>query len=356
MEESNTSKEHNDMLQALAELWSLTLSFLKSMSLKCAIDLRIPDTIQDHGEPITLTELHSDLSLPPSRKPQFGRLLRILANYGFLSERDAGIGKEAVYNLTAIINKQGSKFNLFPFLNLQLGSDIILNSSRSMSDWFKQEDRQTACEIAYGRDLWEMANQDTKLNTMFNDAMACQSSFCMDVIVKNCGDVFGGIESLVDVGGGTGVTAKVIAENFPHIKCTVLDLPHVVGDLSNDGSAEFVPGDMFNYIPPAKAVFLKWVLHDWSDDDCIKILKRCKEAIPSKEAGGKVILVEIVVGSTCDTISNELQLLCDMMMMTVQGGKERDECEWKKIVEDAGFSSYKIVHTLGFFSIIEIYP
>ena len=39
-------------------------------------------------------------------------------------------------------------------------------------------------------------------------------------------------------------------------------------------------GDMFQEIPKADAVFMKWIMHDWSDEDCIRILKQCKKAIP----------------------------------------------------------------------------
>jgi O-methyltransferase domain len=85
-------------------------------------------------------------------------------------------------------------------------------------------------------------------------------------------------------------------------------------------------------------------------------LRKCKDAIPSREAGGKVIVLEAVVGSTSAMISNEPQLLFDMLMLTVTEGEERDENEWKKLFIEAGFSSYKISHTVGFMSIIEIYP
>ncbi|KAG6752329.1 hypothetical protein POTOM_044553 [Populus tomentosa] len=37
--------------------------------------------------------------------------------------------------------------------------------------------------------------------------------------------------SSMDVGGGSGTTAKGIAEAFPHMDCTVFDLTHVVSDL-----------------------------------------------------------------------------------------------------------------------------
>lgn len=40
----------------------------------------------------------------------------------------------------------------------------------------------------------------------------------------------------------------------------------------------------------------QWMLHDWSDEECVKILKKCKEAVaPSKSNGGKVIIVEMIV-------------------------------------------------------------
>lgn len=71
--------------------------------------------------------------------------------------------------------------------------------------------------------------------------------------------VFRGLGSLVDVGGGHGAVAKAIAAAFPDIKCTVMDLPHVVADapVSDDGNLHLVAGDMFQSIPPADAVLLK---------------------------------------------------------------------------------------------------
>lgn len=50
---------------------------------------------------------------------------------------------------------------------------------------------------------------------------------------------------------------------------------------------------MFESIPHADAVLLKFILHDWSDKDCVRILKMCREAIPSREEGGKVIIIDI---------------------------------------------------------------
>ncbi|XP_050275344.1 isoflavone 4'-O-methyltransferase-like isoform X7 [Quercus robur] len=112
----------------------------------------------------------------------------------------------------------------------------------------------------------------------------------MNLVVKDYKPIFEGLGSLVDVGGGTGTVARIISEAFPHMKCTVFDLPHVVANLPDSKNLKFVGGDMFQYIPPADAILFKWILHDWSDEECVNILKNCKEAITKKGKEGKVMV------------------------------------------------------------------
>lgn len=255
--------EITDQSQATSELLNLIFGFIKPMSLKCALDLGITNEICNHGQPMTLNQLHSALSLPDSKKPYLHRLLRILTRFGFIHmEGGATVDSEATYDLTPtshlVTNKEGS-LNLLPFLRFQLEvlKDVIQKAFLFLGDWFKQDEKEMAFEIAHGCSLWEMAGQNSKVNELFNSAMVSTCSIFTDVIIKNGGDIFKGVESLVDVAGGTGAVAKAIAVNYPHVQCTVLDLPHVVQDLSNHGTVKFVSGDMFNYIPPADAVLLK---------------------------------------------------------------------------------------------------
>ena len=101
----------------------------------------------------------------------------------------------------------------------------------------------------------------------------------------------------------------------------------------------------------------KWILHDWSDEECIKILKKCKESIPSKDEGGKVIIIDMnMEDQKEDDESVEAQLFLDMLMMVVLTGKERNEKEWAKLFSAAGYSNYKITPILGLRSLIEVYP
>ncbi|THG21290.1 hypothetical protein TEA_022382 [Camellia sinensis var. sinensis] len=85
----------------------------------------------------------------------------------------------------------------------------------------------------------------------------------------NCEAVFGRLNSLVDVGGGTGIIAQIVFEAFPCIKCTIFDLPHVVENLPEGKNLNvvenlpegknlnFVGGDMFQSFPSADAFFFK---------------------------------------------------------------------------------------------------
>jgi len=238
---------------------------------------------------------------------------------------------------------------LYPF------HDSVL--SMGLTAWFRHDEEPSKCPYAlmHGVTLWEMCGSSEALNASINNAMAADSRFLVPIVVEECGGIFRGIDSLVDVAGGVGGAAATIAAAFPSLKCMVLDLPHVIAKAPSVSNVQFVAGDMFESIPPANAIFLKYVLHDWGDDKCIKLLKNCKQAIPSRDAGGKIIIIDIVVGSSPSDIKLlETQVLCDLYFMEI-GGVERDEQEWKKIFLAAGFKDYNIMPP-GLRSIIELYP
>ena len=101
----------------------------------------------------------------------------------------------------------------------------------------------------------------------------------------------------------------------------------------------------------------QWILHDWNDEECVKILKNCKEAITSSGKKGKVIIIDMMMeNERGDEEAIETQLFFDMMMMVLLTGKERNEKQLAKLFANAGFSNYKITPILGLRSLIEVYP
>lgn len=87
----------------------------------------------------------------------------------------------------------------------------------------------------------------------------------------------------------------------------------------------------------------------------MRILKRCKEAISTREPKGKVVIIDVVVGSQSKQML-EAQLVSDLCMMLLTTGEERDTDKWQRIFQDAGFTRHKISPVLGFRSLIELYP
>ncbi|XP_076926456.1 trans-resveratrol di-O-methyltransferase-like [Bidens hawaiensis] len=360
----NGELSKDELLDSQNHIWNHIFSFIKPMSLKCAIQLEIPDIINCHGSSVLLSELVEALGINQERTPFVHRLMRVLVHSGFFVKQsvfttpkgndEEGGDQGYVLTTTSRLLLKEEPLSLRPFL-LSVVNPILMDPWENMSKWFQNDDA-TPFHTTNGRSFWDLAGQDPKLNQFFNEGMASDSRIVTSVVLKHCEGIFEGLDSIVDVGGGTGTVADSIAKAFPNIRCINFDLPHVVDGLVGSKNLSYVGGDMFEAIPKANAVLLKLILHDWSDDECVKILKRCKEAIPSKENKGKLIIIDMVVKvhkENNDVL--ETQLFLDMHMMNLLSGRERTEKDWAQLFLDAGFNNYKISPILGLRSLIEVY-
>ncbi|KAL6870631.1 hypothetical protein ACP4OV_014479 [Aristida adscensionis] len=376
------SSSSSELLQAHAELWNLTFGYLRSMAVQCAVSLGIPNAIHRRGGAASLSDLVASVAVPERRKPYLPRLMRFLAATGIVAALDdaaASAGGEAaaggddggavVYRLTPmsrlLVDDDGCG-GLSPWVLSQTTRQLVA-AAQCLSGWFMGDDAAAAAtampfEMAHGGvGPWDAARGDPEFSRVFNAGMAADSRLALEFVVARCGDVFDGVSSLVDVGGGTGGAARVIGRAFPRVKCSVLDLPHVVASVeqpAGDGLVEYIAGDMMEFIPPADAVLLKYVLHDWNDEVCMKILTQCKKAVCSgePEVWGKVIIIDTILGSSSNKTMFEAQVTLDLLMMVATSGKERQEHEWRKMFMDAGFRHYKARPIMGCMSIIELYP
>ncbi|KAK7405017.1 hypothetical protein VNO78_06149 [Psophocarpus tetragonolobus] len=345
-----------ELLRAQTHVWNHIFKFISSMSLRCAIDLGIPDVIHSYGQPMPLSELIASLPIHHAKTCFIYRLMRILTHSGFFSEHNVTENElEVRYVLTDASKLLLKDHHSGMSSLLQLIVDpVYINPWFQFSNWFTNED-PTPFHTQNGMTFWDLATCEPKFNKLFNEAMASHTEWVSSVVVEKCKGLFKGLESLVDVGGGTGTMAKVIAKSFPQLKCTVLDLPHVVANLQGTENVKYVGGDMFEAIPSADCIMLKWVLHNWNDEECVTILKKCKEAI--NRGDGKVIIIDLVMENKKeDDKLTQTQLFFDMQMLVFFTGKERNEKEWANLIHSAGFSNYKITPSVGLVSIIEVCP
>ncbi|KAK9138591.1 hypothetical protein Sjap_009185 [Stephania japonica] len=339
---------------AQAKLWSYIYGYTESLVLKSAVQLDIPDIIHNHGKPISLSDLACQISSPSGAVDhnRLYRIMRYLVYMKFFTKES--VDGEDRYGLAP-----PAKYLVKGWEKSMVPSILSLTNEEFMLPWYHLKDGllnngTTALEKALGMPIWDYMSTNPKTNNLFNEAMACDTRLTMSALVSECKDVFQGIKSLVDVGGGTGTAVRYIAKAFPHINCTVYDLPHVAADSPTYPEVTRTEGDMFKYIPKADAILMKYILHDWADEESIQILKKCKEALPSDR--GKVILVDIVLNPFSEHPYAKVRMVSDVDMMQSCGGKERTEEEWKKLIYAAGFSRYNIRLMNAIPSVIEVFP
>ncbi|KAK9135791.1 hypothetical protein Syun_015121 [Stephania yunnanensis] len=345
--------------RAEIDMWRYFFGFSEMAALKCAIELGIAEAMEAHGRAgISLSELATALNCSSS---YLYRIIRFLAHLKFLKEKcsDATNGAK-LYTLTPLgrlLMKKGERG--MAALVLLETSPVMLAPWQALSGRVRNNDRP-AFEAAHGEDIWDFAAENQNHSKLINEAMACDARMVVPAIVNGCADVFDGVDSVVDVGGGDGTTLGMLVKAFPWIKGINFDLPHVVSVAPERNSVEHIGGDMFKAVPQANAAFLMvgivtnafpyiWVLHDWCDEECIEILKKCREAIPKVK--GKVIIVDAVIEEADDEQEKEqdddnyklkgAKLMLDMVMMAhTNRGKERTQEEWQYVLDKAGFSRF----------------
>ena len=126
---------------------------------------------------------------------------------------------------------------------------------------------------------WEIMSQDQNQAAVFNAAMARRGTMQADTIREACD--LADIERVVDVGGGTGALLEALLSRDPGLRGVLADRPHVVAEAERRMAAahvadrcEIVGVDFFAEVPTGgDAYVLSNILHDWPDEDCLRILR-----------------------------------------------------------------------------------
>lgn len=156
--------------------------------------------------------------------------------------------------------------------------------------------------------------------------------------------------TIADIAGGRGHLLRAILKKSPQIQGILFDQPHVVAGVVPDKGEQLtvVGGDFFvDSIPKADAYLLMNIIHDWADEESIKILSGIRKHMP---ANAKVLLVETVVPTTPGPhLSKEL----DIVMMVLPGGKERTQEEYAALAAKCSLRLQRAVATQSPYSILE---
>ncbi|KAK4268951.1 hypothetical protein QN277_022172 [Acacia crassicarpa] len=367
-EASNHKKQHSpkiddDVLEeedGFSYAMQLATSTAISMAMQTAVELGVFDIIHraGHDARISATQIATELSCKNSEAPStLDRLLRLLASHTVLScsvvtDEDRGPGCfRRLYGLSPaakffVRNEDG--VSLGPFIAL-IQDKVFLDSWRELKNAICEGG--IAFNRVHGSHAFEYPRLDSRFNDVFNKAMVNSTTLVVTRILQSYKG-FEDITRLVDVGGGLGITLSLITSKYPHIQAINFDLPHVIQHAPPYPRVEHVGGEMFESVPQGDAIFMKWILHDWSDEWCVKLLKNCHKAIPEE---GKVIVVEAVlpiVPENSAAAKSTSQL--DLIMMTQNpGGKERSEQEFMDLAISAGFRGIQYEYFVHNFWVME---
>jgi hypothetical protein len=308
----------------------LITGYIPSRLVFLAAELGIADLIASGKTTAELLAQHTGM-----HALSLTRMLRALCAYDVFEEKNSG------------------EFALRP-MGDQLRSDVpgsLRNFARFFPDqraWkcFEEIEHtartgETAMSLAFGMHGFQWLAEHPKEAAIFNAAMADITHLVARAATAAYD--FSKFKAILDVGGGNGSFLAAILRSAPVASGMLFDLPAGIREaeatLQKAGVSDrckVVPGDFFRSVPSgADLIVLKSVIHDWDDEHAAAILAQCRAAASAET---RLVLVERVMPE-CMTAStaNQRAASLDMRMLTITGGIERTEQEYRQLIQRAGF-------------------
>ncbi|KAJ5775356.1 O-methyltransferase family 2 [Penicillium nucicola] len=314
-------------------------------SIRMGVQLGIFSQIsQNPGHGATAQEIAEQSGASPIVVDQF---LRLLAATGYVDQQDTQIFKPSVKTMImADPNMEATIRACFDIGNCCTSK--APEFFRRNQNQFPSSAKDTPFQLGMNTDLgyFEWLGQNPALAKDFQQWMSLKQAATASWvdwfdIEKNIIDDFDAQSPdnvlLVDVGGGEGRYLREFQDKFQIApgQLVLQDLPNVIEAIENPPDVKLIAHDFFTPQPVkgARAYFMHWILHDWSDERCRAILTNIVAAM--KPGFSKLILHEsILPDKGCD-----LSTACISVMMMVQvAAFERSEAQWRDLLESVGLS------------------
>jgi len=157
---------------------------------------------------------------------------------------------------------------------------------------------------------------------------------------------------IVDVGGGNGAALREILKRFPASRGIVFDRADVIAAMpKSEQRLTGEGGSFFESVPKgADCYLLVRVLHDWSDENCLRILRQCHKAMPSSAT---LVICEQLLQDD-PALGAPTDYLIDTQMMAMFGhARERTAAEFRNLLQSSGFTFKRVIATDTIVSLIE---
>ncbi|RWS21187.1 hypothetical protein B4U80_11911 [Leptotrombidium deliense] len=194
---------------------------------------------------------------------------------------------------------------------------------------------EVAFDNYYGISYFDFLRKNEKVGKIFDKSMSEMAIAChYDLLVTEYD--YSPFNHIVDIGGGNGHFLISILEKTPNAKGTLFDVESCIeaarmkiSSSSVSDRCTTVAGSFFDVIPAnADCYILQRILHDWDDENALKILLNVKKQM---KVGSKLLFIEEVI---CNQGSN-VNKLYDIIMLAYFGGKTRTMEEIKQLFSKA---------------------
>jgi O-methyltransferase domain/Dimerisation domain len=331
-------------LPPTAAVMRILMGLVTSSAVSAVARLGIPDHLENGA--MTAQELAAKVGADPEL---LFRLMRATSGLGVLAQ--ASDGKWEQTPLSDVLRTSAPA--TLRDVAIMFADDWHMRTIGSLHETVRTG--QLAVDRLFGMQVFKYFETNTESAENFNRAMTSFSTTEALAIV-NAYD-FSETRSLTEVAGGQGLFLASVLERHPGMTATLLELPQVVETIGNGQLKKFgsrvkvVEGDMFKSVPAgADTYMMKRIIHDWSDDQSVKILSACRASVPNN---GRLLVVDSVVPT--DMNFSPVKLM-DLIMMLFSGGKERTEDEFRTLFARSGWHLNRIIPTASPLSIIEGLP
>ncbi|MFI1995415.1 methyltransferase [Actinoplanes sp. NPDC020271] len=197
-----------------------------------------------------------------------------------------------------------------------------------------------AFEHAHGRPLFQVLAERPELSALFGQTMR-ENSGPVAAALPALFD-FGHATTVVDVGGGHGSVLAAVLAAAPGPRGVLFDTVTGAASAPETLGARVPPdrwtvrtGDFFAGVPEGDVLILKGILHDWDDDRCVRILKRCRAALAPD---GRLLVLETVLPASATGPPAYGPVMGDLAMLVWTGGRERTGEDFARLLGAAGFT------------------
>jgi hypothetical protein len=309
-----------------AKLFQVANGFCTAKILLTALDLDLFELLD--GPALTEAELREQLDLAPRASWHF---LNALVWLGFLERDGAGYRNSAVSSGYLVRGRP-----------TYMGGFLSRANSLFYPAWGRFEEA-----LHSGKPVTAEHEDDTAYEQMITDAEQLRSFLAMmdamsAPLARELAQVLDwtGVTSVVDCGGARGNLAATLARAHPHLAAAVFDRPLVqpmfdehMAKLGTTGAVTFRPGDFFaDDLPSADRLIFGHVLHDWSEEQRITLVRKAFAALPP---GGTLVVYDPMVD---EALARPMNLVISLdLLLTTEGGAEYPAADCVRWFTDAGF-------------------